>query len=362
MRILFVNNFSKGIGGGEVQLLTLMRGLKEKGVEVRLQCEKDSELARRAKDDGIDVHEIHFALHRLIFKGCNVKQLGKDCDVVVGTGYFTNLLVAIGVLPKKVKRVALHAVMPDAAANDLNNSLKGGLRKFFEKSFRSKTDKHIAITQAVKEGIIKEGVPEEKIIVIPLGVELPAAGIIRKPFAQEGIRLGFMGRLEEVKGCDLLIRSLALLQDIRNDFRLEIAGAGTQLAELEQLVSDLQLDEICNFAGWQDSHDYLSRIDILCIPSRSEAASIAALEAQRAGVAVLAFDVGGISEILLSNKTTKLVLAGDKAAFANALSKMMDTLPQMQDELVVNAEYARKVFLPKTMISSYLSLFQELCN
>ena len=362
MRVLFVNNFRKGIGGGEVQLLTLMRGLREQGVEVRLQCEKGSELARLAKSDGIDVHEIHFALHRLIPKGCNIKQSGEDCDIVVGTGYFTNLLVAMGRLPKRVKRVALHAAMPNALAHDLKGSLKASLRKSFERLFRSKIDRHVAVTQAVEEVLIKEGVSEEKILVIPLGVELPAAEITPKPFKQEDIRLGFMGRLEEVKGCDLLIRSLALLKSARSDFHLEVAGAGTQLAELEQLVSDLQLNNVCSFTGWQDPHDFLSRTDILCIPSRSEAASIVALEAQRAGVAVVAFDVGGISEMLLSNKTTKLVPAGDRAVFTDALSEIMDALPQMQDVLLANAQHTRKLFLPEAMIGSYFKLFQELLN
>ena len=358
MKILFVNNFSKGIGGGEVQLLTLMRGLRERDVEVRLQCEKGSELARLAKGNRIDVHEIHFVLHKLIPRGCNIKQSGKDCDIVVGTGYFTNLLVAMGRLPKRVKRVALHAVMPDAAAG----GLKGGLRKLLERLFRSKLDRHVAITQAVKEGLVKEGVSEEKIAVISLGVELPAVEITRKPFGQEEVCFGFMGRLEEVKDCDLLIRALALLQDRRSDFCLEVAGAGTQLAKLEQLVSDLQLNEVCSFTGWQDPYDFLSRIDILCIPSRSEAASIVALEAQRAAVAVVAFDVGGISEMLLGNETTKLVPAGDRAAFADALLQMMDALPQMQDVLFANAQHARKVFLPEAMIDSYFKLFQELLN
>ena len=362
MKILFVNNFTKGIGGGEVQLLTLMCGLREKGVRVRLQCEKGSELTGLAKGNGIDVHEIHFALHKLIPRGCNIKQSGEDCDIVVGTGYFTNLLVAMGRLPKRVKRVALHAVMPDAAAHDLKGRLKSGLRKFIERLFRLKIDRHVAITQAVKEGLVKEGIPEEKIIVIPLGVELPPIETTRKPFKQEDIRLGFMGRLEEVKGCDLLIRTLALLKDARSDFHLEVAGAGTRLAELEQLVSDLQLNEVCSFVGWQNPHDFLSAIDILCTPSRSEAASIVALEAQRAGVAVVAFDVGGISEMLLSNKTTKLVPAGDRAVFTDALSEIMDALPQMQDVLLANAEHARKVFLPEAMVDSYFKLFQELLN
>ncbi|HEX6508503.1 MAG TPA: glycosyltransferase, partial [Chloroflexota bacterium] len=73
---------------------------------------------------------------------------------------------------------------------------------------------------------------------------------------------------------------------------------------------------------------------VLLVPSRYEGLGLVALEAMAAGVAVVAYDVGGLRDAVAGRG--RLVASGDKAAMARACSELI-TDPRARDELVVSA-------------------------
>jgi len=357
MRIVFVNNFARGLGGGEQQLLLVMSGLQRRGLEIDLITSPNSELAHEAQCSGVNVVEANLAFHKSLSAVRLIKYVCDDTtDFVVGSGYWTNLLVGIVSLPFTTKRIALHQSMPDSVTRQPERSIRGLASRFSRVRFHG----HIAISNAVKAGLLAEGIPEEIIKVIYNGVDEPHESL-PTPLRKNPV-IGFLGRLEIVKGCDTFLRVLASVKKKHPTVQGRVAGDGSQRKHLENLRTKLGLHDTCHFVGPQNAYKFLANIDILLMPSRSEAFGLVAVEAQRVGVAVVAFDTGGISETLLSKKTTRLVHPGDISEMISTLTSLVDTLPQLKDALAENAETALNSFLPEESVEHYYDYFQKRCS
>lgn len=161
----------------------------------------------------------------------------------------------------------------------------------------------------------------QEIIIIPNGVDTD----FYKPSADfsDGtpIRLAAVGRLNKIKGFDVLIKSLA---GIEFDFHLTIAGEGPEEDELRTLINQSGLSEKVELCGYKNKSELaeiygLSHIFILS--SYKEGMSNSLLEAMAAGCAIVSSDVGGAAELVAGNGV--VVPAGDCAALRAALSGMM---------------------------------------
>jgi len=358
MKIVFVNNFWQGIGGGERQLLLVIEGLQSRGVEVQLIAPVGSEIAEATCTLGAEVTECSLAKSDNLATRKIISEVGTGADFVVGTGHWTNLLVSGATLGTDTKKIALHQSMPDAA--------QGGLEKFIRRLTMTfglrNIDGHIAVSKAVKDALVAQGFSAEKIEVIYNGAPLPPrANIVTADShsPKESPVLGYMGRLEIVKGCDLLLKTLKTVQETTPDITLRVAGFGSQEDTLRHLANDLDLGEAIDFCGYQDSYNFLGSVDMLIMPSRAEAFGLSAVEAQRAGIPVIAFDVGGISEALVSNTTTKLVPAGDTELLAEAILEMLVRLPQLNNDLQNNAQVVLQNFTPDQTAAAYYQYFSS---
>ncbi|MCP4498544.1 MAG: glycosyltransferase family 4 protein [Deltaproteobacteria bacterium] len=110
-------------------------------------------------------------------------------------------------------------------------------------------------------------------------------------------RFLFLGRLSKEKGVDVLIRAL-----VGTGHCVDLVGDGDEHNELRELVDSLKLHPQVRFLGHQnDVSPYLSRCSALVLPSRTEGMPLCILEAQFAGVPVIATDVGDVRKALLGD-------------------------------------------------------------
>lgn len=135
--------------------------------------------------------------------------------------------------------------------------------------------------------------------------------------------IGAAGRLEEVKGFDRLVRAAQSLPD---DVLVVIWGDGSERSRLEALVSDLGLKKRVLLPGRSDRLETLyPALDLFCLPSRSEGLPLSILEAQAAGIPVVASDVGGVRDGLCSSTGLAVTIKDDlPQAFAAALLAHLD--------------------------------------
>ena len=138
----------------------------------------------------------------------------------------------------------------------------------------------------------------------------------------------FVGRLRYYKGVDQLVRAMAMAPG-----RALIIGADATVrrADLEQLAQDLGVAERVHFLSVEDDADlpaYYHAADLLVLPSveRSEAFGIVQIEAQAAGLPVVATELGtGTSYVTLHGQTGIIVSPADPQALAQAIRALMES-------------------------------------
>jgi colanic acid/amylovoran biosynthesis glycosyltransferase len=165
----------------------------------------------------------------------------------------------------------------------------------------------------------------EKVIVSRLGVEvspptvLPAPKLNRKgvPFTLLAI-----GRLHLVKDHAFLIRACAQLHRSGVSFECLIAGAGGEWRNLQLLIREFGLEDRVTLLGhvahWNLGSWY-DRADVVVLTSRSEGIPLVLMEAMARGKIVLAPDITGIPELVITGKTGFLYEAGSLDKFVARL-------------------------------------------
>lgn len=169
---------------------------------------------------------------------------------------------------------------------------------------------------------VRHDLPRTPIHVVPNGVPLPSAEPV--PDAAHAL---FVGRLEPVKGAHVLVDAFATVARRLPGARLTLAGDGKQRAALEKSVSEHGLADRVRFAGWLGEPALAAAYraaSVVVIPSVwPENFPTVALEALGIGRAVAASDAGGIPELIRPGHNGLLVPPGDRAALADALSRLL---------------------------------------
>lgn len=152
-------------------------------------------------------------------------------------------------------------------------------------------------------------------------------------------RILYVGRLEPMKGVDTLLRAFAELVSTQSkrksigmkagekDIQLRVVGDGSERASLEKLSQELGISNRVTFCGYisaPDLYKEFAAAEIFCGLSRSEALGNVFIEAQAAGCAVLATNVGGIPDVIRHEDTGLLIAPNDPAAAAERLQRFVD--------------------------------------
>ena len=158
-----------------------------------------------------------------------------------------------------------------------------------------------------------------KVQVVPAGVDVEMFRPLDKARARQA--LGFretrivlsVGRIEPLKGLDILIAAVAELDD-KADTRLLIVGGKLdgdgEVEKLRSLASDLGLEDTVTFTGAVDQTElpsYYSAADIFALPSYYESFGLVALEAMACGTPVVASRVGGPRAFLKGSENGYLI-------------------------------------------------------
>lgn len=145
-----------------------------------------------------------------------------------------------------------------------------------------------------------------------------------------GIRSGetlllSVANLRPAKDHRRLLAVVRSLLDEGRQIRLAIAGHGPLEAELRDLIASLRLDDRVHLLGHRsDVQALLHDCDVFVLPSRWEGLPVALMEAMAAGVAIVATDVGGVSEAVRADVDGLLVSDPSVYSFAAAVSRVLD--------------------------------------
>jgi glycosyltransferase involved in cell wall biosynthesis len=194
---------------------------------------------------------------------------------------------------------------------------KQGFKKVFDITFGNSilhdASKVIALTKNEAEQYKRMGVYENKIEIVPNGIDLskyenlPHKGIFRKKY---GIRstekiVFYLGRIHRIKGIDLLIDAFSELLTKTEGLKLVIAGPDDGfLSTLKEQIEDLEIGDRILFTGPLYETNKLEAYvdaDIYVLPSVYEAFPLTVLEACACGTPVVVTNRCGIADIIDSN-------------------------------------------------------------
>jgi glycosyltransferase involved in cell wall biosynthesis len=182
----------------------------------------------------------------------------------------------------------------------------------------------------------------------------PTQRRVRQP--NEPITLGFIGRIEEPKGIEVLLEAVSRLRGQR--FRLRIAGKPVDPAYLEQLKARFPLPQV-EYLGFVPAAELYSSIDLLVVPSLwHETLCVVVYEALGFGVPVLASRVGGIPEILEGRGCGWLFEPGSADDLEANLRRLLDGWEDPQG--VWERAIARRAFFsPERQAADFLAVLDD---
>ena len=193
-------------------------------------------------------------------------------------------------------------------------------------------------------------------LVIPLGIDVQrfASGTP----VLDGTIVGNVARLAEQKDHRTLLEAAALVRARRPDVRFAIAGDGELREELEHQANELG-DHVVILGNRSDVPDLLASFAVFAHPSRYEGLCISVLEAQAAGVPVVATPVGGIRETVVDGETGYLVPPGDAEALAERIVHVLDH-PDEARRVADEARRRVQAHSEERMVAETLALYDEL--
>jgi glycosyltransferase involved in cell wall biosynthesis len=191
----------------------------------------------------------------------------------------------------------------------------------------------IAVVSEVErnEALTRDNASRVKLLPNPIVVEdyasLPQRGALRAKYGITDPIILFLGRLHWVKGADLLVRALAILNRERK-VHLVLAGPDDgQRSFLERLVQDERVEGRVTFAGFITGREKLEALvdaDVVAVPSRSEVFSITTVESLLCGTPVVLSSTCGLTENLNERYGVTRFKSEDMTDIAGALSSVLE--------------------------------------
>lgn len=171
------------------------------------------------------------------------------------------------------------------------------------------------------------------------------------------------GRLEHVKGIDVLLQSVKLLkQEIKSDFRLRLAGKGSLRDELETLSEDLGIGNEVSFLGRisrEEMQKEMQEANCFVLPTRYEAFGVVLIEAMASGLPVIATRSGGPDSII-TPENGLLVDVENAGQLAKAMEQMINSYKSYSASKIRSQTIAK--FGQEAVMKRYQDCFREILH
>jgi glycosyltransferase involved in cell wall biosynthesis len=322
LRVLHVDS-ERSWRGGERQVLLLMERQRAAGDEPHLAAPHDSIVAQRAGAEGFPVHAIAMRGTWDVPAALRLARLHRVLlpDVVHWHAARAHALgaVAVRLAPGPVRVLSRRVDFPVRGS--------WGSRLLYA----DPADVILAISDGVREALVRSGVPAHLIRLVPSGID-PRPFLApydrtalreRLGVPSEAVLVLQVAALAPHKSQTDLLKAAALLRERAPSIRIWVAGEGFLRDSLEREHASLVLGDFVRFLGFRrDVPDLLRAADLFCLSSYLEGMGTSILDAMAAGLPVVATRVGGIPEVVAEGETGLLVPAREPLALADALAEL----------------------------------------
>ncbi len=315
------------MGGGEVHFLNLVAGLLRDQFSVGAVLRPGSPLIPKLKEFSIPIYTLPLRNSLDLVSAWGLRRLSKKLGTnIIHAHVSRDYLIAAIACAKKCRLVLTrHLLLPMR-------------RSTFHRMCFRKVDRFIAVSQGIKEALLKhDGVDPSRIVVIPNGVSVEH---FLSPTVMDELRerlgippgakvVGIVGQISPHKGHEDFVDAAASLSMRYPKIIFLVVGKesgdGSFLRKLESKINQKGLEEKFFFTGFLENvSSAMGLMDVLAAPSWEEPFGLVILEAMVTGVPVVATDIGGPREILENGISGILVSPRAPRELAEAIASILE--------------------------------------
>ncbi len=381
VRILRI--FSRlNVGGPSIHVVLLTAGLAPRGYETCLAVGKESNtegnMIYLAEQYGIQprlIPELGRAIHPLddaiAFKKI-FQIIRKFRPDIVHT--HTAKAGVLGRIAAKLLGVPviLHTFHGHVFHSYFGNS-RSAFFRWIERFLAHLSTRVVAISDNVKQDLILYHIaPPEKIVVVPLGLDLEALLRVQRHRGKFRAELGIpadkmlvggVGRVVGVKNLGLAVEAADQVVARLPNTHFAIIGDGEEREKIERMVLYRGRKTHFSFLGWRrDLSDVYSDCDVALNTSLNEGTPVALIEAMAAGLPTVATNVGGTANVVVHDTTGYLCPSGDASALASALVHLLTDKRRRNEMGRLGRERVRERFSKERLLNDLDHLYTQLLH
>lgn len=232
-------------------------------------------------------------------------------------------------------------------------------------------DHVITISEGIKDVLLSEGVPADKITCVHSAVD---AQKYQSPESREGFlgefqlpsgvfTIGVIAQLIQRKGHRYLLNILPELVRQYPHVRVLVFGKGPLKEELIASVAEQSLTDYVQFTGFRnDLEQWLGCLDLVVHPAEIEGLGVSLLQAASAGVPIIASNAGGMPEVVHHQKNGLLIEVGDTQALAEGIRRILDDEPLRARMQQAGPQIIQQYFSIPSMIRENYQVYQHVLS
>lgn len=320
-------------GGLEQVVQALAVGHRRRGIDVAVltvlrEGSETHPLVAALTRGGVTVHEVRVPARGYLRERRAVARVLREFrpDIVHTHGY------RIDVVERPVAARLGIPTVTTVHGPSMNGGLKGAFYEWLQRRNYRRFDAVVAVSAALRDTTLADGVKADHLHLIPnawggLNPPLPRAEARRLLDLPDGATVvGWVGRMIPVKGGDIFLEALRLLQDPRPIAAM--IGHGHEEATLRARARELGLGDTVRFyPGVTEAGRLFPAFDTWVLSSRSEGLPVVMLEAMAARTPIVAARVGGVPEVVTDGLEGILVAAENPAALADGIARSLADRP-----------------------------------
>ncbi len=353
--------FGRHVYGGAEQVLLLMQGLRDRGVDNTLICPEDADIGARARALDLPIRTLRFAGEHDLRAMIRIRR--HLCDLVPDVIHLHSRRGADTLGAIAARRCARPVVLSRRVDNPELRSVAWLKYRLY--------DRVIVISQAIGEVLREAGVPERKIRCVPSVISTdrfaPAAG--RAEFEQRfaippGSRvIGMAAQFIERKGHRYLLASIPTVLASHPNTVFILFGRGPLWQRIQADLRAGPYQHAVRLPGFvADLPRWLPCLDVLVHPALREGLGVILLQAAALGVPIVATSVGGIPEVVAHEENGLLVPPADIAALTAALMRLLSHRDLAMALGRGGIARIQRSFTPAAMVAGHLAVYRELID
>jgi len=231
--------------------------------------------------------------------------------------------------------------------------------------------KIICVSDAIRD-IMKTAINDpQKLISIHSGADLEKFKGLTKPengmrasfkLSEDSILIGNTSALADHKDYYTFLDTAEIVLDANPEVHFIIIGSGPLEKEIREYASKKDHHERIHFSGFiKDAYKYLNELDLFFISSKTEGLGTSIIDAQAAGLPVVATRAGGIPEIVNHEETGLLADVGDSKELAKQISRILNDT-ELKEKIINGASDQLTRFDARNTAQKTAAVYKEILS